>query len=146
MSKHLIWCMRYTLQWLQWGEEMLYPCTASRWQQQVVQPHVHVLSSAARRVRVVPSSRSRPCWSTVQPSLPCHTAVHWTHWTLWNSYKWCTPCSCSRDGVSTIQMYSSTSTITLNMHEYEYSDNKCTRVRVQLLYNILEYEYEYFRI
>ena len=40
----------------------------------------------------------------------------------------------ARDGVSTIQMYSSTSTITLNMHEYdyeyEYSDNKCTRVRV----------------
>ena len=33
-----------------------------------------------------------------------------------------------RDGVSTIQMYSSTSTITLNMHEYEYSENKCTRV------------------
>ena len=44
----------------------------------------------------------------------------------------------NRDGVSTIQMYSST--ITLNMHEYEYeySENKCTRVRVQLLYNILE--------
>ena len=36
----------------------------------------------------------------------------------------------TRDGVSTIQMYSSTSTITLNMHEYEYeySENKCTRV------------------
>ena len=51
----------------------------------------------------------------------------------------------SRDGVSTIQMYSSTSTITLNMHEYEYSNNKCTRVRVRLLYNILEYEYDYFR-
>ena len=49
-----------------------------------------------------------------------------------------------RDGVSTIQMYSSTSTITLNMHEYEYSENKCTRVR--LLYNILEYEYDYFRM
>ena len=32
----------------------------------------------------------------------------------------------SRDGVITIQMYSSTSTITLNMHEYEYSENKCT--------------------
>ena len=47
----------------------------------------------------------------------------------------------SRDGVSTIQMYSST--ITLNMHEYEYkySENKCTRVR--LLYNVLEYEYDY---
>ena len=46
-----------------------------------------------------------------------------------------------RDGVSTIQMYSSTSMITLNMHEYEYeySENKCTRVR--LLYNILEYDY-----
>ena len=41
-------------------------------------------------------------------------------------------------------MYSSTSTITLNMHEYEYSENKCTRVR--LLYNILEYEYDYFTI
>ena len=43
-------------------------------------------------------------------------------------------------------MYSSTSTITLNMHEYEYeySENKCTRVRVRLLYNILEYEYDYF--
>ena len=40
-----------------------------------------------------------------------------------------------RDGVSTIQMYSST--ITLNMHEY--SEKKCTRVR--LLYNILEYDY-----
>ena len=43
----------------------------------------------------------------------------------------------ARDGVSTIQMYSSTSTITLNMHEYdyeyEYSENKCTRVRVRLL-------------
>ena len=39
-------------------------------------------------------------------------------------------------------MYSST--ITLNMHEYEYSENKCTRVR--LLYNILEYEYDYFTI
>ena len=38
-------------------------------------------------------------------------------------------------------MYSST--ITLNMHEYEYeySENKCTRERVRLLYNILEYEY-----
>ena len=49
----------------------------------------------------------------------------------------------ARDGVSTIQMYSST--ITLNMHEYdyeyEYSDNKCTRVRVRLLYNVLEYDY-----
>ena len=52
----------------------------------------------------------------------------------------------TRDGVSTIQMYSSTSTITLNMHEYEYSENKCTRVRVRLLYNILEYEYDYFTI
>ena len=54
----------------------------------------------------------------------------------------------SRDGASTTQMYSSTSTITLNMHEYkyeyEYSENKCTRVRVRLLYNILEYEYDYF--
>ena len=48
----------------------------------------------------------------------------------------------TRDGASTIQMYSST--ITLNMHEYEYSENKCTRVR--LLYNILEYEYDYFTI
>ena len=51
----------------------------------------------------------------------------------------------AKDGVSTIQMYSSTSTITLNMHEYdyeyEYSDNKCTRVRVRLLYNVLEYDY-----
>ena len=54
------------------------------------------------------------------------------------------PCVVSRDGVSTIQMYSSTSTITLNMHEYEYSENKCVRVR--LLYNILEYEYDYFRM
>ena len=34
-----------------------------------------------------------------------------------------------------------TSTITLNMHEYDYSENKCTRVRVRLLYNILEYDY-----
>ena len=47
----------------------------------------------------------------------------------------------ARDGVSTIQMYSST--ITLNMHEYEYeyeyeySENKCTRVRVRLLYNVI---------
>ena len=49
---------------------------------------------------------------------------------------------CIRDGVITIQMYSST--ITLNMHEfeYEYSENKCTRVR--LLYNVLECEYDYF--
>ena len=49
----------------------------------------------------------------------------------------------NRDGVSTIQMYSSMSTITLNTYEYEYeySENKCTRVRVQLLYNILEYVY-----
>ena len=47
----------------------------------------------------------------------------------------------TRDRASTIQMYSSTSTITLNMHEYEYSENKCTRVRVQLLYNVLEYDY-----
>ena len=49
----------------------------------------------------------------------------------------------TRDGVITIQMYSSTSTITLNMHEYEYtySENKCTLVRVQLLYNVLEYGY-----
>ena len=40
------------------------------------------------------------------------------------------------------------STITLNMHEYdyEYSENKCTRVRVRLLYNILEYVYDYFRM
>ena len=56
----------------------------------------------------------------------------------------------SRDGASTIQMYSSTSTITLNVHEYkyeyEYSENKCTRVRVGLLYNVLEYEYDYFRM
>ena len=53
-----------------------------------------------------------------------------------------------RDGASTIQMYSSTSTITLNMHEYEYeySENKCTRVRVRLLYNVLEYEYDYIRM
>ena len=54
----------------------------------------------------------------------------------------------SRDGAITIQMYSSTSTITLNMHEYEYeykySENKCTRVR--LLYNVLEYEYDYIRM
>ena len=42
-------------------------------------------------------------------------------------------------------MYSSTSTITLSMHEYEYSENKCTRVQVRLLYNILEYEYDYFQ-
>ena len=51
-----------------------------------------------------------------------------------------------RDGVSTIQMYPST--ITLNMHEYEYeySENKCTRVRVRLLYNVLEYEYNYIRM
>ena len=46
----------------------------------------------------------------------------------------------TRDGASTIHMYSSTSTITLNMHEYEYeykySENKCTRVR--------DYEYNYF--
>ena len=43
-----------------------------------------------------------------------------------------------------MQMYSST--ITLNMHEYEYSENKCTRVRVRLLYNVLEYDYfhDYF--
>ena len=49
----------------------------------------------------------------------------------------------TRDGVSTIQMYSSTSTITLNMHEYEYeySENKCTRVQVRLLYNMYEYDY-----
>ena len=51
----------------------------------------------------------------------------------------------ARDGVSTIQMYSSTSTITLNMHEYdyeyEYSENKCTRVRVWLPYNVLKYDY-----
>ncbi|KAK2187699.1 hypothetical protein NP493_156g00000 [Ridgeia piscesae] len=46
------------------------------------------------------------------------------------------------DGVSTIQMYSSTSTITLNIHEYD--ENKCTRVR--LLYNVLEYEYNYIRM
>ena len=48
-----------------------------------------------------------------------------------------------RDEASTIQMYSSTSTITLNMHQYEYkySENKCTRERVRLLYNILEYDY-----
>ena len=56
----------------------------------------------------------------------------------------------SRDGASTIQMYSSTSTITLNMHEYEYkyeySENKCTREGVRLLYNVLEYEYDYFRM
>ena len=52
----------------------------------------------------------------------------------------------ARDGVSTIQMYSSTSTITLNMHEYEYSENKCTRVRVRLLYNVLENEYDYIRM
>ena len=62
-----------------------------------------------------------------------------------------TTVSChTRDGASTIQMYSSTSTITLNMHEYEYkyeySENKCTRVRVRLLYNVLEYEYDYFRM
>ena len=43
----------------------------------------------------------------------------------------------TRDGVSTIQMYSST--ITLNIHEY--SENKCTRVRVRLLYNVHEYDY-----
>ena len=55
----------------------------------------------------------------------------------------------SRDGVSTIQMYSST--ITLNMHEYEYSENKCTRVRVQLLYNsitsmiTLQCNHDYFQ-
>ena len=43
-------------------------------------------------------------------------------------------------------MYSSTSMITLNMHEYEYEylENKCTWVR--LLYNVLEYEYYYFRM
>ena len=52
----------------------------------------------------------------------------------------------SRDGVITIQMYSSTSTITLNMHEYEYSENKCTRVQVRLLYNVLKYEYDYIRM
>ena len=45
----------------------------------------------------------------------------------------------TRDGVSTIQMYSNTSTINLNMHEYEYSENKCTRIR--LLYNVLKYDY-----
>ena len=45
-------------------------------------------------------------------------------------------------------MYSSM--ITLNMHEYEYeySENKCTRVHVRLLYNILtitlEYKHDYF--
>ena len=54
----------------------------------------------------------------------------------------------ARDGVSTIQMYTSTNTITLNMHEYEYkyeySENKCTRVR--LLYNVPEYEYDYIRM
>ena len=43
----------------------------------------------------------------------------------------------ARDGVSTIQMYSSTSTITLNMHEYEYSENKCTREQVRLHYNVI---------
>ena len=30
------------------------------------------------------------------------------------------------------------------MHEYEYSENKCTRVWV--LYNVLEYEYDYIRM
>ena len=50
----------------------------------------------------------------------------------------------TRDGTSTIQMYSTTGTIILNMHEYEYSENKCTRVRVRLLYNM--YEYDYFRM
>ena len=60
----------------------------------------------------------------------------------------------ARDGVSTIQMYSSTSTITLNMHEYDYEYEysgqqmysstsaitlQCTRVR--LLYNVLKYDY-----
>ena len=40
-------------------------------------------------------------------------------------------------------MYSSTSTITLNMHEYEYSENKCTRVRLRLLWNFHDYFNEY---
>ena len=54
----------------------------------------------------------------------------------------------ARDGVSTMQMYSSMSRITLNMpeYDYEYEENKCTRVRVRLLYNVLEFEYDYIRM
>ena len=44
----------------------------------------------------------------------------------------------TRDGASTIQMYSSTSTITLNMHEYEYEENKCTSTIT------LECKHDYF--